>query len=397
MSVFTPSVPEDASDDPIANRKSKIQNPILWAFYLGISWTWVIGMFLPVLLVRDYGFWAWVIFAIPNCLGAAAMGWTMRTGEQSLRFTQNHAAACRIFSLVTIAFHIFVSIWLLPRLIGPAGWIAPAILVQSAFTPYLKKNWPLGTSVVVWIISVAIAISLGVNGYLSIPSNRDFAIGDAAGLSLVCLLGFIFCPYFDLTFHRARKLATSSGAKVAFGVGFCGVFFSMILFTLCYAAGIQNYSGLAAYLIAGHLSVQMLFTVLVHSESLYHQAEQLEDVGNLRAMLSTALAIGMVAGLLGHFIVTESMQYHGLEIGEVVYRCFMSFYGLICPAYAMLSIPSGKPRWILSGLVILLALPFYWLAFIHHEMSWACAGGGIVLLAGIAIQLSRHFQSRRLR
>ena len=34
----------------------------LWlglAIYLGISWTWCIGMFLPVLLGADYGFWAW--------------------------------------------------------------------------------------------------------------------------------------------------------------------------------------------------------------------------------------------------------------------------------------------------------------------------------------------------
>jgi hypothetical protein len=46
-----------------------------WANYLGMSWTWCIGMFLPVLLVRDYGIGAWWIFAIPNVVGAAAMGW----------------------------------------------------------------------------------------------------------------------------------------------------------------------------------------------------------------------------------------------------------------------------------------------------------------------------------
>src|ERR1051325_4731620 len=48
-----------------------------WAIYLGMSWTWCIGMFLPVLLVRDYGVWASVVFAVPNVLGAAAMGWVL--------------------------------------------------------------------------------------------------------------------------------------------------------------------------------------------------------------------------------------------------------------------------------------------------------------------------------
>ncbi|MBV8780683.1 MAG: hypothetical protein JO353_04735, partial [Phycisphaerae bacterium] len=48
-----------------------------WAIFLGVSWTWCIGMYLPVLLVRDYGFWGWVVFAIPNVVGAAAMGWTI--------------------------------------------------------------------------------------------------------------------------------------------------------------------------------------------------------------------------------------------------------------------------------------------------------------------------------
>ena len=43
-----------------------------WAIYLGASWTWCIGMFLPVLLVREYGAWAWVVFAVPNVISCAA-------------------------------------------------------------------------------------------------------------------------------------------------------------------------------------------------------------------------------------------------------------------------------------------------------------------------------------
>src|SRR3954451_14324542 len=91
----------------IANRKSaSLLNDLIRATLLASSWTWVIGMFLPVLLVREYGVWAWVIFAIPNCIGAAAMGWTLRTPTQSRDMVVAHAAACRVFSLVTIAFHV---------------------------------------------------------------------------------------------------------------------------------------------------------------------------------------------------------------------------------------------------------------------------------------------------
>src|SRR5678815_2030036 len=100
---LTDTPPDSPSNrkSQIANRKSNPLNDLLRATFLASSWTWVIGMFLPVLLVREYGIWAWVIFAIPNCVGAAAMGWTLRTREQSLAMVQSHAAACRIFSLVT--------------------------------------------------------------------------------------------------------------------------------------------------------------------------------------------------------------------------------------------------------------------------------------------------------
>ncbi|MDB5302268.1 MAG: hypothetical protein JWO87_3931, partial [Phycisphaerales bacterium] len=43
-----------------------------WGAFLACSWTWCIGMFLPVLLVRDFGEMGWLVFAAPNVVGAAA-------------------------------------------------------------------------------------------------------------------------------------------------------------------------------------------------------------------------------------------------------------------------------------------------------------------------------------
>ena len=40
-----------------------------WAIYLGTSWTWCIGMFLPVLVLRELGLTGFLSFAIPNIVG----------------------------------------------------------------------------------------------------------------------------------------------------------------------------------------------------------------------------------------------------------------------------------------------------------------------------------------
>ncbi|MBC7785313.1 MAG: hypothetical protein H7144_15885 [Burkholderiales bacterium] len=380
----------------IENRKSS--SALSWAAYLGISWTWVIGMFLPVLLIRDYGFWAWVIFAVPNCLGAAAMGWVMRSPEQSARVTTVHAAACRLFSLVTIAFHVFFAIWIIPRLVGPIGWVVPAVLVQLAFTPAIRNGAMLRIAFVVIGISVGVAVAMGNMGQLTVPAAVAVPASDLLGLAAVCTLGFLTCPYLDLTFHRARRHTTGAGAKLAFGVGFCVFFASMIVFTLLYATSLAagmsttmfRSTPSAAWLLAGHFSVQMAFTVIVHARVLYEQAEARDEDGNFRALLSATLAAALAAGLLAHFGFVNELPFRGVELGEVVYRCFMSFYGLVFPAYVVTSLLTGRPRWLLTAAAILLALPFYWIAFIDRQMSYAIAGAGIVVLAGVVAQLTRR-------
>ena len=105
--------------------------PLLWAIFLGISWTWCIGMFLPVLLVRDYGVWGWVVFAIPNVIGAAAMGWVMRRIVDEKLFYLSHFYAAHAFSTITIAFHLFFMFWVIRHLIpgGPVLTLIAAALI----------------------------------------------------------------------------------------------------------------------------------------------------------------------------------------------------------------------------------------------------------------------------
>lgn len=365
-----------------------------------MSWTWVIGMFLPVLLVRDYGPIAWWIFAIPNVVGAAAMGWMMRSREHSERVVTTHADACRVFSLVTIAFHLFFAIWMLPTLLGNAGWIVAAVVVQLSFTPLLRGAAQLMASVAALVISVAIAVQLHQQGLLVLPQAHPagvgrVAMGDFSGLALVCLLGFLTCPYLDLTFHRARRATSDAGAKIAFGLGF-GVFFcSMIVLTFLYATLFATLKApaLGATLVAIHLGVQMALTVSLHARVAMDEAEQRDDVANYRAALGAALALGLAGGMIAYFARSHDLQYAGLAVGEIVYRVFLSFYGLVAPAYVLASRllrtptsagsePSSQATvWRTTFLIVGVALPFYWLAFVERKMVFAALGVALVVAA----------------
>ncbi|HEX8323769.1 MAG TPA: hypothetical protein VF595_07630 [Tepidisphaeraceae bacterium] len=355
-----------------------------WAAYLGASWTWCIGMFLPVLLIRDYGPWAWVIFAVPNAVGAAAMGWVMRTREMSRDYTVRHALACRLFSFVTIAFQLFFAVWMLPRLVGPAGYVGAIVLVQSAFTPVIRQGWLRAGGVVALGLSYVFAIALALSGTLTWPAYVGIGFGNASGLLLVCLAGFIACPYLDLTFHRARQSTSDADAKFAFGFGFCGLFASMIVLTFFYATNLFGLGGVAAWLLAAHLLLQMTYTVHVHAAELLRQATTRDDSGVMRAGLGAWLAVGLVVGLAAVFGLENGFAYQGRSLGELGYRTFMSFYGLLFPAYVLLAIGRRGVATAAWLTISALATPFYWLAFLEGRMAWAIAGVG-VLVGGVLL------------
>ena len=127
----------------ISARESNLTcHPFLWGAYLACSWTWCIGMFLPALLLRDMGWAGFLIFAIPNVLGAAAMGWVLTSRSDSVRFVEKHASAIEWFSIITLGFHLFWILWLAsfvqsalqlptPYWLGIAGLVLGMILFSS--------------------------------------------------------------------------------------------------------------------------------------------------------------------------------------------------------------------------------------------------------------------------
>lgn len=366
-----------------------------WAMYLGCSWTWCIGMFLPVLLVRDYGIWGWIVFAIPNVLGAAAMGWVLRSPQASSQVVAAHRWACTGFSVVTIAFHLFFFATIVDYLIGAA---APAIVLALLFVFMLvsRMKGEIGLAFVVFACSILAWIVAVVLD----PTWRAGMQGNHPGINLamlapICAFGFAFCPYLDLTFHKARQESQSpSESHRAFGIGFGVFFLLMILFTLFYAprltgavepnSSLRPPLGIFGLVIGLHMIIQSVLTLVYHGR-------QLGSAGLwLIAPIATLLAIAIPVRMI--------FPYAGLTIAEGGYRIFMAFYGLIFPAYVWICMIPGrgmqaptKSGLFAWGIAVLIAGPMFWLAFIEGKMIWLLPGLGVVLLlGGVSFLAKRH-------
>jgi hypothetical protein len=352
-------------------------------------------MFLPVLLVRDMGIWGWIVFAVPNVVGAAAMGWVLARPGQSERMVRDHIAACAAFSAVTIAFHVFFLLWFVPRLVGlPAAAVSFALVAIYLLLTISRGKSDLPVAVLVWAFSLAMFGLFAAHGGRAMVSPIRASSLGPAWLAPVCIFGFLLCPYLDLTFHRARQALGSTEARVAFGLGFGVCFFSMIVFSLCYAATLWPLLGAdwrehlrpaLGAIIAAHVIVQAAFTLSAHTRSFVSAEVKRPAILIVLILAQVALFLGLGANLLP--------RYHGLDAGEVIYRLFMAFYGLIFPAYVWLCIvpgrdgrsgvTPGKVRAMVLG--VLVAAPMFWMGFIENRMAWLAPGLLVVLLSRFTV------------
>ena len=353
-------------------------------------------MFLPVLLVRDLGFWSWVAFATPNVLGAAAMGWVLRRGETSARMVQAHRPACDLFSLVTIAFHVHFVTWLGPRLIGAYAPVLFALLLAAFWFAGLRNDRrDLVTAVAVSLLSLLLLALVGLEEAASVARLPQGWNPQLTYVLPVFLLGFLACPYLDMTFHRARQDLSRPAARWAFSLGFGGVFLLMIAGTLLYSALLAELSlpideplALGLPIVAAlaiHLLMQGAFTSAVHLRELLHNEPAAARLTMMR--LGLVVMLTLLVQLLHR---RGWVEIPGMDHGEAVYRYFLTFYGLVFPAYVWICLlpmgggswqpPSRAQVWICVA-TILLALPWYALAFLRGQYVWLLLGVGLVLLA----------------
>lgn len=355
-------------------------------------------MFLPVLLVRDYGIRAFLIFAVPNMIGAASMGAVLRDPQTSVRLVRAHGVACVAFSTITLLFHAFFVAWVVRGLIGtPALWItailAIAMIGGAAKDVAARRLAACAFAISLGAFAIAFSMSRNLAAAPIIVASRPAT--DLIGLTAVCTFGFALCPYLDLTFHRARQSTGPRDGSAAFAIGFLVFFPLMILFTLWYAPRLAPsrwalIPTAIAWVIAVHLMVQSALTVAFHARAI---GSHRRSIGGHPSLVTGGIAIiVLIGGLMG-----LPFAGRGREAGETAYRLFMFFYALPFPAYVWICMtplredpPALHPRRLITFVVaVAMTAPLFWFAFF---------GGKMLLLApAVATVFVARFVARRAR
>lgn len=346
---------------PIERRKSPILAPVLPAFLLATSWCWVIGMFLPVLLMGDFGWPAFLAFAIPNCIGAGAVGIIFIKRGQSQQFVRSHANAIALFSLVTIALQAYGLGMIVRDHLGIAANLSidlPLVTITMtsacvfagvvALLPWRVLLW---LAPMVFAASIALAIAALYADPVPPPLRLPAADGSftATGYRALFLtapalaLGFLACPNLDATFHRVRCSLPEPAGSRAFILAFAAFFPMLILLTLGYGGSLLIHGKLHPLLVV-HIALQAAFTVGLHFKCaaplglLLKPKPQggrrisLKRVAALSVICTTMLLLGTGAADLPIGIFGTRPGY---EPPRMLYELFMSAYALIFPAYLL--------------------------------------------------------------
>jgi hypothetical protein len=370
--------------DPVRGRTG---NWFSWAVYLGMSWTWCIGMYLPVLLVRDFGIWGWIVFAIPNVVGAAAMGWVLKDHD-SQAMVRAHHYAIRAFSFVTAAFQLYFAFWMLDVMNADLAAAAVVIFALIMLRASGREQNAQSIAGVVLMGSLASMLVAGMQGLLHPPDSvpmSGWTISNLCALIPVSLFGFVLCPYLDATFHHARQRMPEHQARAAFSVGFAFFFFLMIIYSLLYARlFVEGAPSQQRAVVIGHWIIQLGLTVGFHWYGAPREGER-SDRGVKWFIVVFSILVAVLAALLA------AVDLPSLD-GERIYRCFMGFYGLVFPAYVWLCVIPGRGRrkptkrqWTVLCIAVLVALPMFWAGFVAGKMLWLLPGLTLVLLARIWI------------
>lgn len=372
---------------------------LAWAAYLATSWTWCIGLFLPILLLRDYGRPGYLAFALPNVVGAAAMAWVLRRPGASEAMVARHRPAMAAFSAVTIAFQVYVAAVTVSSLGARPGLAlagAAAFLASFAAGILARPPW---SGVAGYLVSTGlIAAYLASNpdafeAARSAASSPQRPAAEAWALVPVCIIGFATCPYLDRTFHLARQALSAPQARAAFGLGFGALFLAMILFTAIYAAPLlraEPRTG-TTLLVLLHVLVQMGLTAGFHLREIRPPGvptphRRPAALGLLAAVTAMAAAIL----LLPRAPDTAAIVPLDTPL-ENIYRGFLVFYGLVFPAYTLTCIAGGAASRALApaALTVALAAPLYWAGFIERQTWWLLPGAAIIVLVW-AVSTLRH-------
>jgi hypothetical protein len=169
-------------------------------------------------------------------------------------------------------------------------------------------------------------------------------------------------------------------SRIAFVLGFCGFFVPMILFTREYSGYLVTYFDRNLYpqlalILCAHMIVQSCFTLTAHIRQLGHRLRHI-TIGKF-LLFAAAFVVSLFLGVLSR----RTYVYHGLEMGEIVYRCFLGFYALVFPAYVWLVVLSPRRSFRHFTIAVAIAAPLFWLAMIEQKMIFAVPGILAIIIA----------------
>ena len=338
-----------------------------WGLFCASSWTWCIGMYLPVLLIRHFGWPGVLAFAVPNVAGCVAFGYVVRDGEGTRRITETNAGACRAFSHVTVAFHLFFAAFVgaylirtpFPPIHVALGATVGLYAAASALSRLPNRAWP-ATAPVIYGVSLVAFVCLGIRPLAAIGWQGDLDGGSLVFLAPTLAFGFLLCPYLDLTFHRALASSPSRHAFAVFGVAF-GV---MILLTCAYWDAASQGLPVAALV---HVAAQAVFTVAVH-------LRELRSASVSRPAVVTWLKAAVPFAAVPLALVPLAWP-KPLEAAEGMYLRMLVFYGLVFPTYVVWflgrspALAVSRRNLLFLSALVAAAAPLFELGFLH-EQTW---------------------------
>lgn len=360
-----------------------------WGLYCTSSWTWCIGMWLPLLLIDRWGWPGFWLFAIPNVLGCAAMGYVVGTRERSIRLVREHRGAMRWFSCITIAFQLF---WI-SALAGDLGFITfmddrtamlvlPLVVVclggLIALLPLL--GWLVtATLLFAWTMTSFGIVGTGfmerIDGHGSIPPIQLW------GAAPIIILGFLLSPYLDLTFHRARQETPSTHAFAVFGVSFMAV----LLFVTTYWH-MNAPAPLGIVLLFWML--QVIFTVGAHVRELF--ATNIESPGRWGPVgVLLAVALLPIPAVWAVYATAGTGAAESWLLDDTYLR-FLGFYGLAVPIWVLAFMwPRAAARTRRAGCVLAatLAVAFVFAEFgmVRTPTWWILPAVALVMLVPLTL------------
>ena len=311
-----------------------------WGLYCTCSWTWCIGMWLPLLLIARWGWPGFWLFAIPNVLGCAAMGYFVRSRVQSAALVQQHRGAMRWFSCVTIAFQLF---WItaLACHLGFDAFVAPS--AAMVLIPALV----LGLALLVacmplmgWLLTAALLfvwtmICFGIIGTEfmdQIPDRGSVPPAELWGAAPIIVIGFLLSPYLDLTFHRARQETPSRHAFAVFGITFMAV----LLFVTSYW-NIEHWNNGGLGIVLLFWLLQVIFTIGAHLRELMATGEPGRGRWGATRVLVLLAALPVPLVWISHLLDVDKAS-----LLNDTYLRFLGFYGLAVPIWVLAFMWPGR-------------------------------------------------------